>query len=334
MRALLVRSANEWEITEIPEPIAQLSEVVIAVAASGICGTDLHTLHGSNTSVKYPITPGHEFGGVVVSVGEEVSHLKIGDRVVVNPSRTCGTCKFCLNGKDNLCALKGGYGAKFPGGFSAFVAVQEFSCVRIPESLGWKIALLAEPMACVLTGIKKLGDCRKKSVLVIGGGPIGALMAYALRDIALSITVVEPVPARRALISRLGIPEVIDPQDLLIDRKWDIVIDATGSVQVMQDSLHLVESGGSFLIMGVAKPGEKISISPQLINRWEISILGSFSINGTFAEAVDLLTKSGEELGMLVTEVFNLNDFDKALIAMNDKSTMKILVSCSKETLK
>lgn len=333
MRALLVKSANDWAIADLPQPIAGEGEVVLSIVASGICGTDLHTLSGSNTAVKFPITPGHEFGGVVASVGNRSSIFKIGDRVVVNPSRTCENCKFCLNGRSNLCPSKGGYGTKYPGGFSNFVAVQEKSCVLIPESMSWKTALLAEPLACVLTGLTKLQDVAGKDVLIIGGGPIGALFAYALKNFTSQITVVEPVEERRTLISHLGIKLVMDPQDIPADHKWDVVIDATGNAHVMQDSLRLVESGGIFLIMGVAKPDDQILISPQMVNRWEFSIVGSFSINNTFEDAVELLSAAGDNLEILVTDIFELEVFEEALKAMRKKSAMKILVKCSEESL-
>jgi len=331
MRALVVTSANEWAMADLPRPKAGADEVVISVVASGICGTDLHTLSGSNTTVKFPITPGHEFGGVVVTTGSNSSAFKTGDRVVVNPSRSCGNCNFCLRGKNNLCPKKGGYGAKYPGGFSNFVAVQEKSCSLIPESMSWKTALLVEPLACVLTGLAKLRNIEGKNVLIIGGGPIGALFAYALKNITSQITVAEPVEERRILISRLGIKNVIDPQQIPPQGKWDIVVDATGNSQVMQDSLRMVESGGTFLIMGVAKADDQILVSPQMINRWEISIVGSFSINGTFGDAVKVLSAAGNELEILVTDIFDLEVFEDALKAMRNKSAMKILVKCSDE---
>lgn len=334
MRSLIVKSANDWIVTELPAPVAEEDEVVIAISASGICGTDIHTLRGTNTSVNYPITPGHEFGGVVVSFGKAIKKLKIGDRVVVNPSRTCGHCKFCLGNKNNLCPTKGGYGAKYPGGFREFVAIKEDSCALIPENMSWKTALLAEPMACVLTGLKKIPDCQFKNILVVGGGPIGALMAWALLQQSTNITVIEPVESRRILISQLGISHVLNPDQLPIDVKWDVVIDATGNSSVIQKSLELVESGGTFLIMGVTNPKDQITFSPQFINRWEITITGSFSINDTFQNAIDLLSKSNGSLELLITNVFDLNNFKLAIEAMSKQTTMKILVTCSGEILK
>lgn len=333
MRALLVQSANDWVIADAPKPVAHEDEVVISVVASGICGTDLHTLSGSNTAVIFPIIPGHEFGGIVVSIGSGATTFAVGDRVVVNPSRTCENCKFCISEKSNLCPTKGGYGTKYPGGFSNFVAIQEKSCVLVPSSMSWKTALLAEPLACVLTGMVKLTDVKGKRVLVIGGGPIGGLFAYVLMKFTSDVTVIEPVKERRNLISRLGIRSVLDPKDLLANDKWDIVIDATGSAAVMQDSVKFVENGGIFLIMGVAKPDDQILISPQMLNRWEISIMGSFSINNTFAEAVQLLSTTDDDLEILVTDIYKLESFEEALQAMKRKSAMKILVTCSEEII-
>lgn len=331
MNALIVNSANNWSIEHVPKPIPEMNELLIKVVACGICGTDLHTIQGSNPTVNFPITPGHEFGGIVEMVGSASSKFKIGNRVVVNPARSCGQCEFCDSGRENLCPLKGGYGAKFPGGFEEFVCVLESSCELVSEHLGWKMALLAEPLACVLTGLKKLQNLENKDVLVVGGGPIGALFCYVLENMCGSVTLVEPVKERRDLISKVLSYVKVKENINLLHQKWDVVIEATGIAKVIEDSFNFVQSGGQFLIMGVTKPSDKVSFAPSVINRWEISILGSFSINDTFSDAIRILSKSSRNLDLFITDVITLDNFENALEKVKNKAEMKILIKCSEE---
>jgi NADPH2:quinone reductase len=327
MKAVVLSGPASWSIEEADEPVPGEHEVVLDVAACGLCGTDLHTLAGTNPTVRYPITPGHEFVGTVSAVGRSVDDLAVGDRVAVDPSRSCGVCELCLGGRANICRKKGGYGARYPGGFAQRVAVRRESCVRLPDGLGWRRAVLAEPLACVLHAAERIGPVAGKSALVLGGGTIGLLCATVLQASGATVTVSEPLATRRAIGERLGIPEVIGAIEPGTERRWDVVVDASGVARVIELGVGLVDRGGTLAIMGVADPDDRVQFSPHAVNWQELTIIGSTSINHTFAAAVDFLARTPADLGAIVTTVSALERFGDALDAVRGREALKVLVT-------
>lgn len=326
MRALLLTNPNEWTIGEAPDPTYLEDEVVIEVAGCGVCGTDLHALAGNNPLVRFPAIPGHEFGGTVVTVGSKVDWLNVGDRVVVDPSRFCGHCPQCLAGRHNLCPNKGGYGSRFPGGFAERTAVRATSCVKVPESMPWEIALLAEPLACVIHGVERLGDFTGADAIVVGGGPIGMLTATLLRHKGANVALVEKSDLRRNLAIRSEFSPVAASLSELARADAEIVVDATGVPSAIEEGFTKLRRGGTLLLMGVAKAGSTITLDPHRINWQELSILGSPALKHSFGRSVALLEHIGDEVKDLVTDNVPLAEFDHALELVRSQGSVKVLV--------
>lgn len=326
MRALQLTNADEWHIGDVPEPTPAANEVVIDVAGCGICGTDLHTLSGGNVLVRFPAIPGHEFGGVVSAVGADVTWLRVGHRVAVDPSRSDEHCEFCLSGRPNLCPEKGGYGSRYPGGFAEKAAVRATNCVPIPDDMPWEIALLAEPLACVLHGVERLGAAVGRDAVVFGAGPIGLLVAIVLRQNGTTVAIVERSPLRRDVARGLGFEVVVDGIGALPRSGYAVAVDATGVPTAIEDAFASVGRGGSMLFMGVAKQGSSISLDPYRVNWQELTMVGSMAINRTFGPAVELLGRIGEDVRRLVTHEVPLEDFAQALELMRSQRALKILV--------
>ncbi len=179
MKAAVVQAPGDLAITEIPDPAPRDHEVVVAVDTCGICGTDVHVLDGDYGVVRYPVIPGHEFGGVVVEVGRAVRGLATGTRVAVDPMDYCDACAMCRAGWTNMCLDGGGLGTTAPGALADYVAVNGARCEPLPDELGLGEAGLVEPLACVLHAVDRLGPVLGQDVLVLGAGPIG-LLASAL----------------------------------------------------------------------------------------------------------------------------------------------------------
>ncbi len=326
MRALQLTAANEWHIGDMPEPTPVADEVVIDIVGCGICGTDMHTLAGGNVLVKFPAIPGHEFGGTVSAVGADVSWLQIGDRVVVDPSRSDDHCELCRSGRANLCPEKGGYGSRFPGGFAEKAAVRATNCVRIPDDMPWEVALLAEPLACVLHGVDRLGAAVGRDAVVFGAGPIGLLVALVLRQKGTDVAIVERSELRRGVAQKLGFEVVVDAASALPRTGYTLVVDATGVPAAIEDGFNTIGRGGSMLFMGVAKQGSSITIDPYRVNWQELTIVGSMAINHTFGRSVELLGRIGDQARQLVTHDVPLEDFGRALDLMRSQSALKILI--------
>jgi len=326
MRALQLTEPDTWHIGDVADPAPRDGEVVIDVAGCGMCGTDLHTLAGGNPLVTFPAIPGHEFGGTVVEVGEGVTSLQVGDRVVVDPSRSCEHCAQCLAGRENLCPEKGGYGSRYPGGFAERAAVRAINCVRIPDDMPWEVALLAEPLACVLHGVDRLGQAVGTDAVVFGAGPIGLLTAVVLRHRGTEVSIVERSEVRREVASRLGFATVVDSPAALMSPDAAVVVDATGVPAAIEDAFRAVRRGGTLLMMGVAKQGSAITLDPQRINWLELTIVGSMAVNHTFGRAVELLGRIGEQVAPLVTHEIALESFDEALDLIRTQGALKVIV--------
>lgn len=326
MRALRLTAPNQWSIEDVPEPQPADDEVLIRVAGCGVCGTDLHTLAGGNPLVRFPVIPGHEFGGTVTATGADVGWLEVGDRVVVDPSRSCEHCEHCLAGRRNLCPNKGGYGSRFPGGFAALSAVRAASCVKIPTGMAWEVALLAEPLSCVLHGMDRLGDAAGNDAIVVGAGPIGLLSALVLRHVGTEVAVVERSSSRRAMAEKLGFNVVGETVRELGWSDAAVVVDATGVPQAIEEAFTMLRRGGTLLLMGVAKPGSVISLDPHRLNWQELAVLGSTAVNATFGRAVDMLQRLGDQTEPIVTHNVRLDDFDQALDLVRSQAALKVLV--------
>lgn len=332
MTKVVVSGPGQWALVEdVERRELEAGEVRLRVAGSGLCGTDLHTLAGENPTARLPITPGHEFVGTIIEIGSGVTGLAIGTRVAVDPSRSCGHCRFCLAGHGNVCPDKGGYGARYPGGFASEAVVLGTSCVPLPSEMRWSTAVLAEPTACVLNGADKLGDVAGRRALVFGAGTIGALCAAVLTRRGADVTVAEPNETRRILAGQVTGAAVLDPSQLPDDGRWDIVVDATGVAAVIERALDLLDRTGVLLVMGVATLTATVQFSPSRLNWQEQSILGSTSVNGHLADAVAFLRDSGSWLTPIVTDIVDLTEFGSAVERLRERCGMKIVVLCDVE---
>ena len=181
MDAIQYKALGKLELQQIDTPTPAAEEVLIKVASCGLCHTDIDVLHGRYGNSSFPVVPGHEYSGVVQEIGQNVSSLSVGDRVVVDPNISCGTCRACQRGLRNLCVDLQAYGVTTNGGFSEYSVVRE-SGVHPIGDMDFDLAALAEPLACVLNGVGVIETAGANNALVFGAGPIGVLMALALKD--------------------------------------------------------------------------------------------------------------------------------------------------------
>jgi len=181
MKATTYQSHGEIQNSDIADPTPAADQVVIRVHASGICHTDIDVLYGRYGSSTFPLVPGHEYAGEVVSVGNAVANIVEGQRVVVDPNIHCGNCRACKKGLTNLCDSLGAYGVTQNGGFAEYSVVHQDNIVPFSDDLSYGVAALAEPVGCVLNGVDAIETDTVENALIFGAGPIGMLMGLALR---------------------------------------------------------------------------------------------------------------------------------------------------------
>jgi 2-desacetyl-2-hydroxyethyl bacteriochlorophyllide A dehydrogenase len=314
MRAAVISGPGEVEVATIDDPAPEDGEVVVAVAACGICGTDLHILDGE-FAPSLPIVPGHEFTGEVVAIGRGVEYLAVGDRVAVDPSLYCGACPECRRGRGNLCDRWGAIGVSTSGGAADFAVAPAGSCVLLPEHVDLRDAALIEPLSCAVRGFDvidvRLGD----RCLIYGAGTMGLInLALALRSGATMVDVVDINPARldRARVAG-ATSAVVSADELEAGRGWDLVIDCTGAVAAIEDGLGRVRRGGTFLQFGVANENAVASWSPFQIYNNEITIAGSMAVLDSFERAAELVAAGVLDPGSIISDRIPLEQYPDAL---------------------
>ncbi|MGD3107016.1 zinc-dependent alcohol dehydrogenase family protein [Streptomyces sp. YGL11-2] len=301
MKAAVISAPGEVEIATVDDPAPGPREVVVQVAACGLCGTDLHILQGE-FAPSLPVVPGHEFAGTVVATGSAVTELAEGDRVAVDPSLYCYECHYCRTGRNNLCERWAAIGVTTAGGAAEFAVAPAANCVRLPDHVRTEDAALIEPLSCAVRGYDILRSRQLGTqVLIYGSGTMGLMMLeLAKRTGAAGVDVVDINPERLATARELGCSNAADSADALDQpRGWDVVIDATGSERAIQDALGRVGRGGTFLQFGVSDYAARATIEPYRIYHQEITITGSMAVLHSYERAAALFAA-----GVLDPEVF------------------------------
>ena len=331
MRAVQFTGPDQVEVVELPDPVPGPREVVVAPAAVGLCGTDLHILEG-DLARGWPTVPGHEFAGEVVAVGTEVAALgyavAVGDRVAVDPSLYCGECYYCRRARGNQCERWGSLGVTAPGAAAELVAAPAAGCVRLPEHVDTATAALIEPLACAVRGYDVLRAEVAAHVLIYGAGTMGLMMLeLAKRTGAASVTVTDVNPAKLAGAAELGCTAAVaSPDDAPRERGWDVVIDCTGAVPAIEDGLRRVGRGGAFLQFGVSPRQATARFSPYRIYHEEIRVLGSMAVLHSFERAADLFAAGVLDPDAFITHRYPLADYGRALETFREGSGRKVLV--------
>lgn len=327
MKAAVVSRPGAISIENIPDPSPRPGEVVIKIEASGICGTDVHIFKGEYLG-DYPIVPGHEGAGTVAAVGEGVTSFAVGDEVAFEPNISCGVCVHCQNNRQNFCTEWSGIGVTQPGCMAEYVAAPRQNVFHT-TGLEARVACFMEPLSCVLHGIEKahirLGD----RVLIAGAGPIGLLLLQSSLDLgAATVEVIERLESRGAMASAYG-AATVHRDFLSVDADtYDVVIDATGSIGVLEKLISFVRYGGTMLFFGVAPTGKMMSIEPFQIFRKGLTIVSSYTSLKNSLHAIDMLRTGRIVVDDLISHALGLAELSNGirLIEGGDPSVKKVVI--------
>jgi len=315
MQAVVIEKPGEVVVREVPDPAPGPEEVVVAVKACGICGTDIHIFDGEFGPARYPLIPGHEFAGEVVSAGERAPADLMGRSVTVDPSVFCGRCRPCREGRGNLCENWNAIGDTMAGACAELVAVPYWNARPLPTGFDMSLAALVEPLSCAVHGYDVLAPKLGDRFLIYGAGTMGLLLlALAPHAGALSVSVVDPNPSRRELALAMGATEAVSTSaELGSEGGYEVVIDATGVVGAVEDALRHVGRGGKFLQFGVTAQDAVARFSPFRLYNDEQRFQGSMAVLASFDRAADIAVNLDLGLGRLVTDRFSLSSYPEAL---------------------
>ena len=327
MKALRIEQPNQANVVELPVPQPGASELLIGVKASGICGTDIHILRGEYLG-GYPVIPGHEFSGVVERVGDGVTRFQVGDRVAVEPNIACDNCTNCLHNRHNFCLNWQAIGVTRSGGMAQYVTVPEKAVFDVGD-LSFEHGAFVEPLSCVLHGVERAGVHLADRVAILGAGPIGILLLQVVRlQGAADVTVVEKNLARVELAKACGAHRCFISVDDLEEDRYDVVVDATGAIPVMERSIDFVRHGGTVLLFGVPPAGERMELEGFKIFRKGLTILSSFTSLRNSYQAVALLQSRRVDVSGLVSHRLGLDEFERGveLIEQGLQGVRKVLI--------
>lgn len=347
MKAALWYKAKDIRVEQIDEPVVTAGRVKIKVEWTGICGSDLHEYVAGPIFIPVeqphyvsgdiaPIVMGHEFSGIVSEVGEGVSTVKIGDKVVVEPILACGKCNACKKGKYNICKHLGFHGLSGGGGgFSEYTVVDERWVHKMPEGLSLEQGALVEPAAVALHAVRmsklKAGD----KAVVFGVGPIGLLVIEALKAAGASeIYAVELSKERAAKALELGAKVVINPAEEdavariqeLTDGGADVAFEVTGVPVVLKQAIDSTTFEGETVIVSIWET--EASFQPNNVVLSERSMKGIIAYRDIFPAVMELMTQGYFQAETLVTKRITLDDVveEGFKTLVTDKNHIKILV--------
>ena len=314
MKAAVIKSVGEVQIVTVDDPTPGPHEVVVSVSACGLCGTDLHILQGE-FAPSLPLIPGHEFAGEVVALGTEVDSLSVGTQVAVDPSLYCFECHYCRLGRNNLCERWAAIGVTQAGGAAEFVAVPAANCVALPAHVATADATLIEPLSCAVRGYDVLRSQLGAHVLIYGAGTMGLMMLELAKRVgAARVDVVDLNASRLSVARTLGCSAAVAAaEEIERPHGWELVVDATGNANAIQDGLGRVGPGGTFLQFGVADYAARATIEPYKIYNKEITITGSMAVLHSYERAADLFATGVLDPAIFITDRLPLDEYAGAL---------------------
>ncbi len=316
MKALVYYGPRQMRWEDWPERPPQAGEVVVAVRAVGICGSDVHGYTGESGRRTPPMVMGHEAAGEIVALGPGVPEGWQGRGVVIQPFVSCGNCDQCRQGAINRCRNRHFFGASMDGAMAERITVPLANALPLPEGLDFAHGALTEPFAVALHAARQAGELTDQSVLIVGGGPIGLLTLVAVRRAgARYVAVAELVPRRRAAARELGADAAFDPtvddwRGLLGGAlgspggEVDVAFDAVGIPATFQQALEAVRPGGVVVALGGWRT-VPLNLGPVVAR--EVRLRGSFNFTpAEFDLARRLLAERAFDPRCLVTDIHPL----------------------------
>jgi 2-desacetyl-2-hydroxyethyl bacteriochlorophyllide A dehydrogenase len=317
VKAIVLNGPNDFSLEEIEDPVPTGEEVEIQVRMAGICGTDIHLVRGKNPFAAYPIIPGHEYMGEVLTAPAQADVRK-GDRVTVFPAEGCGTCEACKAGRVPHCPEFKFIGVRLPGGcFAEKVVAHHGRVFLLPKDMEDEVGAMVEPTAVGVHANRRADLREGMKVLVIGGGTIGLLIAQVARVYGASEVIVsEPLGERRALAKQVGIELICNPQDedlvSFVKRNMglaDVVFDAVATERTLKDAAEVLHPGGHLMLIALPHI-ENLGISYQSLFAKELKAIGSRTyFMDDFPEAIRLLSTKQVQVKPLISKILPLAQF-------------------------
>jgi len=337
MKAMKVIEPGKLECVE--EPIPKLKDdlsVLIKVYAAGICGSDISIYHGTSPVATYPRVIGHEFAGEIVKVGSEVTNVKIGDHVAVNPVIGCGCCRICLKGRSNVCENLSVIGVHVDGGYREYVDVPAKNCFVVSNDMPWEKAAIIEPYTVAAQVTSRGGITEGDIVLILGAGQIALTVLQVCKLLGAHVIITDLVDERLMRAKEYGADEIINTSNQDIYERVleltdgigaDVSIDAACVGKTLEQAAKCTRNAGVVVTMGFAD--RQVPITELQITKNELDIRGSRLNNNKFPQVIEWIESGKLDPTRIITDRLNFTDVLKGInkVKQDPEHTMKVILT-------
>jgi 2-desacetyl-2-hydroxyethyl bacteriochlorophyllide A dehydrogenase len=331
MKALCVQSPNHMVIEERPMPVIQLpTDVLIKVKAGGICGSDVHIYHGSSSVATYPRVIGHEIVGEIVETGNKVNGFSIGDRVIMDPVISCGSCYQCRIGRANVCGKLKVRSVHVDGGYQEYIVVPQESLYHIPANLSWEEAVMIEPFTIAEQVCSRAELVKEDIVFIMGAGPVGLSILKRVKLSGATCFISDIVETRLDFAKQYGADHTIHAKNVDVHEEImrltegngaTVVIDAVCSTKSFEQTLAYVCAAGRVITLGFGK--EPSAINQLSITAREIDVRGSRLHNNKFPVVIDYFASGKLAVKDMITHRYPFTEIHDALRLIEDPAIEK-----------
>jgi 2-desacetyl-2-hydroxyethyl bacteriochlorophyllide A dehydrogenase len=339
MRRVIVSAGHEVQVHSVEVPVLGPGEALVRTVAAGVCGSDTHALRGRHPFISLPYTPGHEVVGVVSEVAHGLTtDLAVGQRVTVEPTLPCWSCKQCRAGRENLCENLAFFGCGYPqGGMADFFTIATNRLHAVPDELDNRQAVLIEPLSTPVHAVRLAGPLEGKAVAVLGAGAIGLMvLSVALHHGASKVVVTDVLESKRRRALNLGAHAVVDARRAdtveevrsALGESADVVFDCVAVQHTVGQAIAMALKAGTVVVVGV--PAADVTIPLPLVQDQQVRIQGSATyVPQDYAEAIDLLRRGVVRPADFVTGVYPLDEVAEAFAASTGGEHVKVIVTAA-----
>ncbi len=322
--------------SEVPVPEVKDNQIKIKMKRIGVCGSDIHVNHGKHPYTSYPVVQGHEVSAVVEEIGKDVTNVKVGDAVTIQPQVVCGKCYPCTHGMYNDCEHLKVMGFQTTGMASEYFVVDADKALKLPDGMNFEHGAMIEPLAVAVHAVRRFGDVKGKGVLVLGGGPIGNLVAQTVKAMGASKVLLSELSAYRLETAKKCGIETVNPGEKDLKEAItecfgtdgaDVIFECIGINPTMKQAIEYARKGSDIIVVGVF--GDLGTINMGFIQDHELRLIGTAMYRvEDYKTAIELVNEGLIEFDALITHRVKFRDYSKAYEIIDEQKdkAMKVMI--------
>jgi len=335
LQAIMVEP-GKIEFNDVPVPEVKPHQIKVKMKRIGVCGSDIHVNHGKHPYTSYPVVQGHEVSAEVVEVGSEVTNVKIGDKVTIQPQVVCGECYPCTHGLYNDCEELKVMGFQTTGMASEYFVVDANKALTLPTEMSFEHGAMIEPLAVAVHAVRRAGDVKDKKILVLGGGPIGNLVAQTAKAMGAEAVLISELSTYRLEVAeKCGIKTIDAKNEDLLEGvianfgkdRADVIFECIGISPTINQAINYARKGSTIVVVGVF--ADLANINMGFVQDHELSLLGSAMYREEdYIKAIELVNEGLIEFEALITHRVKFTDYTKAYALIDEQKdyAMKVII--------